>query len=365
MKKIIAILVMCAMIAVSLPTVLADPPEQTPGTPEIGPEMIQTTATVSAGGGLPPFVKVKWETTNGPGGDGNGFWPYNDSDMVAPGIQVDPVCDGDVRVWYWAICTDPEGGLTVNNVHAEVWHPDGIFKYQFSLPNKLNRTDSIACFEAVAANNPTILTYNPLKYYDSYGAEHTMNYTEVHYELTQEHAFVWWGYADINYCQPAGNYTVAVYCFDDNNQDSAFLYNHFWYVPTVCIDYQFSEVNYGPVQVGTEKQCDTTKWVRNTGNVPVTFDVEQNDMDLGMDGGLWNLFYAARLGAFGTKVTYDPFVRTSIPDVLDLCTQEKLDFFITITKAFSGPYTGNMSLWALQYGSPLDPYVTPLQFHGT
>jgi hypothetical protein len=358
MKKIMAIFVVLAMVSVAIPAVLADAPEQTPGTTEIGPENIMTLATVTSGGGLVPFVKCKWETTAGPSGE---TFPWADDDMDHAGVQVDPVCGGDKTIYYWAICTDPEGVDTISAVYVDVYHPDGLFKYQQPLPNKLNRTCSLAAFEGVYANNPTIIEFNPLKYYDQYGVEHTMNYSEIHYELTQEHAFLWWGQADINYCQPAGLYEARVVAFDNDNQNSEFLINSFWYVPTVCIEYQFSDINYGSVSVGVEKPVGgSSKMARNTGNVPVTFDVEQDDMGLGTSGGLWNVNYAARLGAFGTKVNYDPEVRTTIPDVLGLCTEEKLDFFITITKAFAGDYSGNMDLYAVQNGVP--PYATPSQF---
>jgi hypothetical protein len=370
MRKILPVMVVLAMVCASIPLALADEPTHTPGFTVQGPYSVDTLVTVTGGGpggeGSEPFVKVKWETTV-PLGDP---FPWLDDDEIACGIQVDPCVGSDKLVYYYAVVTDPEGVADVANVYADIYHPDGDHKYQIELIHQLDRTDSLAIFEAVHANNPTILTYNNATFYDNWGNPHNMSYEEVQDELDQEEAFVWWGCAAINYCQPAGEYTVEVVAVDNANHWSLWLVNHFWYVPTVCVDYDFASVSYGSVNVGVPKQVggDTTfgtaayPTVRNLGNVPVHFGINQDDMGFGMTGPLWNVHFDFRLGAYGTTIVYDPGELGISPDPLELCTLDKMDFSILVDKGPSGDYTGTMGIWAYMFGDPHDPYPTPDQF---
>ena len=348
MRKIIALCILIAMVSAFIPMVLAD-------------EM-STGVTINEDGAK-PFVKCKWEGTVGSGI--NQCW--KEDDLTTDEIQVDPSLDGDKTVYFFAICTSESGVDTIDHVYADVYHPDGTFKYQLELSHRIDSTHDPANpnpvlerFEAVASNNPSIITYN-----DALFRGKVVDYAEVYEEVLQGEADLWWGQDVVNYCQPAGCYDVKVNAVDGNIWSDD-LYNYFWYVPTVGVLYDFTNVNYGPVTIGVEKQApgdqnmDTTPdypTVRNIGNVPLVFDVEQNDMELGETGGVPNVHYGARLGALGTKVSYDPFVLTRIPNVLPLCTLEKLDFFILIDKAPNGATgaSGLMDIFALQ-----DPGFDPV-----
>ena len=343
-------------------------PEETNGTSTYGPNSFGTTVTMNSGGGNQPYVKCKWESTVPIFNVTANFW--EDDDMLAKGTQVDPICSGDKTVYYWAVVTDPDGVADVNNVYAEIFHPDGTFKYQIELENQLNKADSLTVFEEVHANNPTIMCYNQIPYYDQWGNQIWMNYTEIWNEIHQDHALIWWGEADLSYCQPAGLYLVDIWATDALDW-SEILSNYFWYVPTTCVDYDFSLVNYGTVNTGIHKwiggdqNMDTPHLptVRNIGNVPIFFDIWQDDMGIGQTGENYDVTFDARLGAMGPIVTYDPFVNVTIPGHLELCTIEKLDFSITVWKGQPGnTFNGSMELWAHQFGTPFDPYDTPSQF---
>jgi hypothetical protein len=338
MRKILALCILVAMVSAFIPSVLADP--YTVGT---GVEINAT--------GVQPFVKVKWEGTVGT----TVAKCWKDDDLLTNGIQVDPVPDGDKTIYFFAICTSLSGVDTIDHVYADVYHPDCTFKYQIELTHHLDSDADpnivLQMLEAVNTNNPSILTYTT----ELYRGE-VVDYDEVYEEVLQGEADLWWGQDVINYCQPAGCYEVIVNAVDGAiwSED---LVNHFWYVPTVGVLYDFTSVNYGLVTVEVEKQAPGDKdettpgypTVRNIGNVPLIFDIIQDDMGLGKTGLLWNVHYAARLGALGTKVKYDPEETAHITDVLGLCTLEKLDFFILIDKIPDGQinWGGTMDISAL------------------
>jgi hypothetical protein len=385
MKKIIAILVILAMIAPFTPAVLAiENPNSTPSNPccwdnESCAGNITTTVTMAGGGGTsdPPIIKCKWEydlnvsvdlaqcpNCNIPAGCyAQGIWE-NDACPCELGLQVKPILGGDVYVGYFAVVTDPQGVATVDSVYADVWHPDGLFKYQLEL-------FPLTVPEAVAAWNHVIMCHPDLVTYSDYGL---YNESEILEELSQGLAYLYYNEAPINYCQPGGWYKVEIIANDNYDVWSSPLLNYFWYIPTSGIEIDFTQVNYGTiaedfeVQAGGDQNMGTSNkpTVRNIGNTPIQIWVGQDDMGFGKTGvpPEWNVGFAARLSATGAKVIYEPdepLVR--IPGVLGLCTLEKLDFFITVYKGWAGyTYEGNMSLCAITDGIPV--WATPLQFEG-
>lgn len=358
-----------AFVSAALPSVLAlDEPY---GDVVVGPYNVTTTVTVNHGsGGEVPWVKCKWETTNI---SENGYWM--DDYMTGTGddgTQVDPNLFSTKSIYYWAVVTDEDGVSTLDEIWADVYHPDGSFKYQIQLNHMLSPTDAVTYFDKVALENPTIMTYSSDK---PYGYE--TNYTECRWELTNGVARIYWGMANISYCQPAGCYRVNVSASDMGSSYSADLVNNFWYVPTVGVDYDFTQVDYGNVDEDFEGNCpgnpyfnpgDLMPTVRNTGNVPVNLSIIQDDMNFGMSqvGGVdvWNVFYGARLGdVTHTRIDYEPEEEVTLPDILPLCTEMKLDFYILVDKGpLDTPYSGTMDITASMAGDPHDPFITPSQF---
>jgi hypothetical protein len=299
------------------------------------PALAQVTEVqVTAGGGGPPVVKCKWETPD----DGD----------TGPGTQVLPsgMYQIDKTVEFWAIVTDPEGVGTVASVYADVWHPlgppeCGSFKYQLSMP-KIDKAVGITAFQD--AYDAGLVTFGPGHDYDS-----------VMHQLEQCLCDVFKGSQVLSYHQPAGDYLVKVKAYDNVGNPSDPLENTFTYVPTAGIELDFTEVNYGSVQVCSNKWIGgdlefgtPAQTVRNVGNTAVQITVQQDDMGLGMTSGEWNVEFDARLGADGVHAVYDPEVEVTLVDVLPLCNTQKLDFSIHVKKGDPGTYTGTITIGCVE-----------------
>jgi hypothetical protein len=306
---------------------------------------VTTGATVNAGGGLPPIIKCKWERPD----DGDN----------GPGTQVLP--SGEYQVdkpmEYFAVVTDPEGAGTVAAVYADVWHPEGLpecgsFKYQLQLhliekiPGPDGNVEELKAMVQCAYDDG-LITFSP-----------DYDIDEVIHEIDQCLADVYRGTQVMDYHQPAGMYRVEVIAFDNNNNQSVPLVNFFEYVPLTKVAFDFTNVDYGSVEVCTNKwvggntffeMFDGYPTVRNLGNTNAQIVVAQDDMGLGDTSGVPNVEYDARLGPVGgnAHVTYDPTdlsnpVMTTIPGILELCNTQKLDFSIHVKKAPAGNYGGDM-----------------------
>jgi len=349
---------------------------------------INTTVTMSNSGSSsdPPIIKCKWEydldvmidldecpPCNVPEGCyTEGIWK-NDSCPCLPGLQVKPILGGDVMVGYYAVVTDPQGVTTIDSVYADIWHPDGEFKYQIELEaigfdeyGDYDKTAALEAWHHVISCHPDLVEYFDIRLY---------NETDIFEELDQEQAYIYYGEAPINYCQPGGWYKVGVIANDNYDSWSNYLINYFWYIPTSGIEIDFDLVDYGTVAEGYEKQAggdynmytSELPTVRNTGNTPVELWVSQDDMGFGETGvpPEWNVEFAARLSSDGDKVYYDPMEPlVRIPGVINLCTIEKLDFFINVNKGWQGEtYNGTIDLCSF---INMSSYVfnTPEQFIG-
>jgi hypothetical protein len=415
MKKFIAILIVLAMALVSA-HVIADPTENgCEGCPEgdcafDDPDCIleiPTSATIAGGNGgqtngnSPPVIKAKWEydldvqieqdvTCGGPCPDCSDhpelYW-IHDACCCIPGLQVKPILYGAVKVGYFAIVTDPEGVAHVDHVYADIWHPDGTFKYQIELfpvgftGDIYDKTialdiwehawdchsDLIKINDVWAAGLPIIPGSEP--------PARIAPEDDIYDELNEELAYIFYGEAYIDYCQPGGWYYVGVRAHDGYDAWCPYLFNRFWYIPTAGIDVDFasSGINYGSVPEGIDKWVGGDQdfgtpakpTIRNIGNGPVKLYVYQDDMGFGKTAGVWNVKFDARLSANGQVRKYDPeqmdmidiygdpedplnyYPGVYIPGVLPLCTEEKLDFSIHVYKGFPGyTYTGIMELCA-------------------
>jgi hypothetical protein len=248
----------------------------------------------------------------------------------------------------------------IDRVYADIWHPDESFKYQIEM-YRLDLLAGIDAFNHVWYNFRNALVDNIHEGYDL-----TID------QLQQEEAFVYEGWAEISYCQPAGKYTVGVTAIDGLDTWSDYLLNKFWYIPTAAVAIDFKTVDYGEVvesvwqQVGGDKVMGTEKLptVKNIGNTPVYFTIKQDDMGFGKTEPNWNVEYKARLGKDGIFTDpYEPNIRTRIPGYLGMCIEEKLDFLIHVIKGFPDgqPNEGLMSLCAHIYGDP-PMWISPKTF---
>ena len=385
MKKLIAIFAALVMVCTVIPVLASEPmPVDQPVCDDNqayhldGSQTdVSTTATIGGGGegggGVNnPIIKCKWEYDMDV--------PYHDSDLCTDHLQVAPIIGETVTVGYFAVVTSPNGidpdpaSLGYVYTYADIWHPDGQYKYQIELTpigwsgTAYDKTPALDAWALVMQYHQDLIKVN-----DNWALTLPGGTTwsqDVYDELNEGLALLYYGQAEISYCQPGGYYYVGETAFDKLGNQADYLYNDFWYIPTSAVQIDFSSVDYSPVHVGTHKvvggdQDMTTAnkpTVRNIGNTPVQLSIEQSDMQFGMTGANWNVHFDARMGADGTYVYYDPLQTKDIPGILPLCTQEKLDFSIRATKGVSGTtYTGWMKIWAsIDVGSYV--WVTPSQF---
>jgi hypothetical protein len=359
----------------------------------------------------PPTIKCKWEydldvhLDCDPCDD---LCCYeHDACPWTDGLQVKPLLGSSVTVGYYAVVTDLEQVVAdVDEVYADVWHPDFQFKYQIPLypvgwpdndydgipdmddPNAYDPTVALDLWDHVLSCHPTLITYNEVW---ALGVIDMTPEADIEHELEQAEAYIYYGEADISYCQPGGKYLVGVRAVDLTNSWSDWLYNRFWYIPTSAIEVDFNTIQYGDVAVSTEKwvggdtlmTTPSKPTVKNIGNTPVEIYVWQDDMgfssDTNPDGSeSWNVIYDARLTADGLDLYYypyqfqgdvtpddpsDDYPGVRIPGIVGLCTQEKLDFSIHVLKGQPLTYTGQMELYACINELPY--WLTPSQHVGT
>jgi len=303
---------------------------------------VETEVTIPLGGGSPPVVKCKWEQ------DLTVYLEDGDPMHLTLGSQFFPPCvfEGKKTVQYWAVITDEEDGGNVKVVSADVYEPNGNFKYQVPM-TKVAKPGSIDAFKAAADAGLV-----------HYGLGH--DYTSVLEQLDECLAEVWMGEADLDYHQMAGDYEVRVIAIDQADNPSSLLSNTFLYMHVAACEFDFTRVSYGNVSICTEKWIggdkifsigDGKPTVRNIGNVPCQIVIEQSDMGFGKDvTNNWNVSFDARLGVNGINIYYDPYVEVTLPDVLDRCNTEKLDFSIHVKKGIAGQlYSGKMYLSCNEY----------------
>lgn len=298
---------------------------------------------------------------------------YHDACPCVDGLQVLPILGGSVKVGYYAVVTDDEGISTISHVYADVWHPDGQFKYQIEL-FPLGKQVGLDAFSHLLTCHDDLITYN-VPYFNNEGI---INYDDdIEHELSQDLARVYYGEALISYCQPGGYYTVGVRAHDNFNAWSTYLYNYFWYIPTTAINIDFTKVDYGTAVISSwqwasgDQIMGTNAFptIQNWGNTPVNLYVWQDDMNFGTTinqagEAEWNVEFDARLGSNGQIYVYDPYEnedgnhKGNYFGQLGLCTLEKADFSIHVKKADPGfTYTGNMCILGYRWGNPV--WVTP------
>ena len=310
---------------------------------------VTTSVNMAAGGGTPPVMMAKWETEPGAPSLESG-----DPIHLTAGSQFMPPATFEGAKWlnYYAVVTDAENNGNVQMTYADVYHPDGTFKYQIHF-TKMDKADGIAALNAV--KNIGLLKLGP----ESADAAFVLN------ELNKETAAVWMGTAEIHYCQMDGNYRVEVRAVDMNQNPSAWLINTFYYVPVTAAEYDFTAVNYGSVSMGAPaiwragdtlfSNGDGKPTVRNVGNTKLNIKINQTDMGFGKDvSGAWNVKFDARLGHTSVEPLYDPFTDHVLLDTLDRSHTDELDFSIHVVKGFDS-HNGTMTLSVLNPETPVAP----------
>jgi hypothetical protein len=131
-----------------------------------------------------------------------------------------------------------------------------------------------------------------------------------------------------------------------------FLSQVFIYAPSACIEFDFNHIDYGTISLGIRSVADGDEdfetlgnaTVRNSGNIPVRIQLEQDDMGIGKDSeGTWFISYTARLGLDGTEQEYLPEEQVTLPDLLPPGAISRLDFSILVRNG-TGIHSGRFSI---------------------
>ena len=269
------------------------------------------------------------------------------------------------------VVTDPQTYTDLVSVKAKVTGPN---LYHYCSPNQekgvyvlskaydpTNRTqvtNALARFEA--ASSKGLVSYND-----------TYDYADVVLELEDTAAAIYCGEFPMNYEDPAGAYNVLIDAWDKNSNYAEFG-NNMTYVAVGGFETDFTAVNYGAITtLGQEQIVSGDRgpgaWgtankptVRNIGNVRLNMTVNQDLMGL-RDVTPSIITYAARLGDYlNTKKSYLPNVSQKLPDVLETSTEEKMDFWVTISEPNAGQssYTGHLLLGAVVATPQNNPCTT-------
>ena len=344
-----------------------------------------TSVTVQSGTGSQPLVKAMWESTDGNSSSESG----DPSHTVYPGLLMTQVAptpgfQNTTPVNFWAVVTDPAGVLNLGTTYADVMYPaagsdpgpNGSLKFEVALISSATGPSSVSIFDAaVAAHLVTINGATPTFAYPI-GSSPTQ-VGDVEEELIQGTAKIVWGTFSFDNCELAGDYPVIINAVNQQNVHGT-LTNTLQWLPLTAAEFDFNAVSYGQVAIGIDKQINgdyiwntstgaNPATIRNTGNTYLQMTVSQNDMGLGstMIGGVttWNVNYDARMGdgtiggfANNGIVTYNPNQTVTLPQILKLCSLDKIDFSITVVKdpstGTNHTYTGTMTLGAVYSAGP-------------
>jgi len=295
---------------------------------------VGTGVNIQSGGGSIPVVTAKWER------DTTTSLEDGDPTHAISGAQFLPPCtyNGKKPLEYFLVASDEEDNGNVKLAFADVYHPDGTFKYQV---NFIKQSQSVGITEFKAAVAAGLVKFNT-----GYTADSVLE------ALQKGTVAVWRGDANLDYCQMDGDYTVIVQVGDTNDNYSPALTNTFLYVPVACGEFDFTDFNYGSVSIGktTWRAGDIVfgtadkPTVRNIGNTKIQIKINQSDMGFGQDVDKnWMVNFDARLGNTGAEPVYMPYEQVTLSDILDRSHTEELDFSIHVLKGL-GTHSGDMTL---------------------
>ncbi len=316
---------------------------------------VDTKVTViGGGGGSAPIIKAMWVQDTTP------YLEDGDPAHVQPGSQFLPPMkfEGKKDLEFWVVVTDPEGVSTIQLVEINVYYPDGAHKFQLILEKVDKWEVGIPAYQAALSS--CLVKYGP-------GYDHA----NVQHQLDQSLSAVYMATGYMHYHQPAGTYAFCADAMDTfgnwASTDETDLCSSFWYIPVPALELDFKKVDYGTVQVGAQKMVggdrtflskDGKPTVRNIGNTPVQIMVAQDDMGFGYSGigadKEWNVQYKARLGHLPADLVYfEPgwakgdavpvsIPWTVLPNILPLCTTDKMDFGIEVIKSKPSVKCGEM-----------------------
>jgi hypothetical protein len=302
---------------------------------DIIPSDIIPTEAVITGSGSPPIIKAQWELA--------------DDDPTIPGTQVDIVPSGDKAMCAYIVVTDPNGRDDIAQVHADIYHPDGSFKFQV-LATKLDLTadlveieqakaDAVAAETGTWTTNVTEMLLDPLlpPVTDEPITQAVADMLDEELYNT-ETAYIYRADWLMNYHQPAGIYTVEAWATDGSGEQSFRIISWYEWVATPVLELDFTSINYGEIVPCVEKTVPgdyvmeaagpappVMPTVKNEGNVPLTIGVHSTAM-VGVNQGKEIVDFDAKFK--DEKITYTACTDVWFTNPLDLCETMKINFSI-------------------------------------
>jgi hypothetical protein len=352
---------------------------------------LPTTANAQQIASQAPYVMAKAEWLP------NLVW---DDDPSKPYLQVNPSTDwqGTKSMTYVMVAKDPDGigDLVPDPLYpgtslafADVYHPDGSWKYQVAYNNIVSCYDNVGELANWVGYLQTAYNKGLIKLMPG------TSITDIANNLTQCSAKIFWGTADISNCQMCGqfqwnpnpcptcqNWTVSNFCtgyrinayvFDKSGMKSQNMTNFFEFMCQAGIDTDFNMLDFETVKLQTKKWIEGDRiWnglqagpacgvavncvsptFRNRGNMPlIGLDLLQNDMQFSYSGPStakdWNVRWDARIGEYTQPVVeYNPFETARVVGNVGLCALDKISFSIYVKKMeTSGAHTGNITITA-------------------
>ncbi|HBH46151.1 MAG: hypothetical protein A2445_03615 [Candidatus Jacksonbacteria bacterium RIFOXYC2_FULL_44_29] len=310
-----------------------------------------------------PGIKVSWEMAG----------RYEDltgqDDLIDVGAQFNAPGVWGATSTYSVCAIATDSGQTIDSgIYANVYYPNkkafgGFPETQPDLPgggssekpdfgasgcgakigdkvqmNQLNQIEGYRLFcETIKNNNNSLPTFSILP-----GSSDTYTYNEIcdpDGELIKETANVYCTDQVLNFQDPAGDYKVKIITLDSAGAESNFSENYFTYLSLTAYEVDFSNVSYGGVTENVEQFLDgdtdfgteSLPTVRNIGNTRLNMGIRQNDMMLGISGGVWNVSYKTRVGkGEGDWTSYVPTEHVYLEDILDLGSLAEMDFAILV-----------------------------------
>jgi hypothetical protein len=239
------------------------------------------TEAVVGGAGSAPYVCAKFETP--------------DDYPLTPGTQIEPTPGGDRTVKFYVVTGDPNGVNDIAAVYIKLYHPDGTFKYQLDairpswteIPytGMIDMNGDCSGDTAVATALDSLQAQGRITYGFDPVRGCMMDLDKLKYDLSHGKQIMIELVGLLNYHQMAGMYKAQAITVDMGGK-SCILENYFEYISIVALLIDFTEINWGTVNVnqwnilyGDEDLSTPTKpTIRNIGNDPSMLSFKATDM---------------------------------------------------------------------------------------
>jgi len=320
--------------------------------PPVAAEMTApTTVEILDCGGDAPVIKCKWEN------DTTEWMEDGDTTHSTFGSQFDPTCDDTQKkeIFVYAVVTDAQGIGDITSVLFNVTGPCGAELIGQTCMSEV----TAGALDLVNAANLSDLIH----YYGGYDLD------DVRAELGEcPTAKLYVGSFEVDYCSPAGDYTVTVWAVDTKYYESDRVTNVFSMNRLACCEYDFTCINWGSIyQTTTEalvtgdKDMSTSDkpTVKNLGNIDIQIKVEQDKLSSGGKeyyiDNCGNTMYRfdAKILSMGIKKYFAPDQLVTLNGYIERCKMDGICFSLDqLNNGLPpGSYTGMVHIQCADSGN--------------